>query len=213
MIVYCTYCTLRRECHARAPRHGDSETESNDGRCQAQIASYFPTSRAQFACSTRRQVDEGNIGTPCSAMMHIPGSNSVWQDPSTPRVLSDGTPLKWIKGTFSSGAGGRCLDQESSLDLSLCVCLSTVYPSVCPVCLVVQRPFVSSLGQIRHPWPARGPGSQAVSMPGWRARTGARGASQPASVGFVASEKDEGPAGVLVRTKRGQKVSSRLARA
>lgn len=39
-------------------------------------------------------------------------------------------------------------------------------------------------------------------MPGWRARAGA---SQPASVGLVASEKDEGPAGVLLRAKRGPK--------
>lgn len=141
--------------------------------------------------------------------MHAPGSNSVWEDPSTPRVLSDGTPLNWVQGTFSSGLAADASSSSSlALALSLCFSLSLRYPS-CPACLACLLSVLLSrlLAKPKHPWPAQGPG---VSQHAWRVRTGA---SQPASVGFVASEKDEGPAGVLVRAKRGQKVSSRLARA
>lgn len=104
-----------------------------------------------------------------------------------------------VRGNLLLWAGGRCLLQPPlpilSLSVSLSLSLSLSTPLSASVLLSLLLAKTGIHGHVQGAWRA---------WRAWRARAGA------VSVGFVASEKNEGPAGVLLED---QKVSSRLARA
>lgn len=166
MTVYCTLLhSAEGDCHARAARHGDSETEPNGRALPGPDCLLFSDLAGPTCCAwlARRQVDELWYAMPC---MH-----TILYQTLSGRIRMNLQFERWYAPELGSrepsALGWRPMP---AMFISLSVPPSAVYPLCLPAC---------SESFCRFSWP-----NPAPMLPKLRGQ---------ASVGLVASEKDEGP--------------------